>query len=201
MAIVGESIENPLSGERITWVETAASSTGEVLAFDLEMQPGAAVAAEHRHLDQEERFAVTAGSINVSIDGAERMLSAGETAVVPPGVAHRWSNVAAERAVVRVELRPALESEVFFETLFGLARDGRTNAKGIPGLLQIAVACADLGDSCPRLVKPPVAIQTLLLTPLAPLGRWLGRRASYPAYSPDRAETPVGQSGLRRSTG
>jgi quercetin dioxygenase-like cupin family protein len=119
MAIVGESIENPLSGERITWVETAASSRGEVLAFDLEMQQGAAVAAEHRHLAQEERFAVTAGSINVSIDGAERTLSAGETAVVPPGVAHRWSNVAAERAVVRVELRPALESEVFFETLFG----------------------------------------------------------------------------------
>jgi quercetin dioxygenase-like cupin family protein len=188
MAIVGESIENPLSGERITWVETAASSAGDVLAFDLELQPGAAVAAEHRHLRQEERFAVTSGAINVSIDGTERTVAAGQNAVVPPGVPHSWSNVAAERAVVRVELRPALESEVFFETLFGLARDGRTNAHGIPGVLQIAVAYSELGDSCSRVVKPPVTVQRLVLTPLAPLGRWLGRRASYPAYSPDRAE-------------
>ncbi|HEX4437242.1 MAG TPA: cupin domain-containing protein [Solirubrobacteraceae bacterium] len=188
MATVGESIENPLSGERVTWIETAASSRGDVLAFDLEMQPGAAVAAEHRHLRQEERFAVTSGTINVSIDGAERTLATGENAVVPSGVAHRWSNGATERAVVRVELRPALESEVFFETLFGLARDGRTSAKGIPGLLQIAVAYAELGDSCSRVVKPPVAIQKLVLAPLAPLGRWLGRRASYPAYSPDRVD-------------
>jgi quercetin dioxygenase-like cupin family protein len=188
MAIVGEAIENPLSGERITWVQTAASSNGEVLACDLELRPGAAVAAEHRHLRQEERFTVTSGTIGLSIAGIERSLAAGEEAVVPPGVAHHWWNSGSESAVVRVELRPALESEVFFETLFGLARDGKTNAKGVPGLLQIAVAYADLGDSCSRLVRPPVAVQKILLTPLVPLARRLGKRAAYQAYSPDRIE-------------
>jgi quercetin dioxygenase-like cupin family protein len=186
MARVGETIENPVSGERITWRETAASSAGEVLAFDLELRPGAAVSAEHRHLQQEERFAVTAGTIGLSIAAAESRLEPGEEAVVPPGTAHHWWNDGDDLAVVRVELRPALETEVFFETLFGLARDGKTNSKGIPGLLQIAVAYADLGDSCSRLVRPPVFVQRLVLTPLAPLGRLLGRRASYPAYSPDR---------------
>jgi quercetin dioxygenase-like cupin family protein len=186
MAIVGETIENPLSGERITWVETAASSNGEVLAFDLDLRPGAAVSAEHRHLRQEERFTVTSGTIGLSVARTERSLAAGEDAVVPPGVAHHWWNGGDVSAVVRVELRPALESEVFFETLFGLARDGKTNSKGVPDLLQIAVAYADLGDSCSRLVRPPLAVQRIVLTPLVPLARRLGRRASYHAYSPDR---------------
>jgi quercetin dioxygenase-like cupin family protein len=188
MAVVGETIENPRSGERITWVQTAASSNGEVLACDLELRPGAAVAAEHRHLRQEERFTVTSGTIGLSIAGVERSLAAGEAAVVAPGVAHHWWNSGSESAVVRVELRPALESEVFFETLFGLARDGKTNAKGVPDLLQIAVAYADLGESCSRLVRPPVTVQKIVLAPLVPLARRLGKRAVYPAYSPDRIE-------------
>jgi quercetin dioxygenase-like cupin family protein len=188
MAIVGETIENPLSGERITWVETAASSKGEVLAFDLDLRPGAAVAAEHRHLRQEERFTVTSGTIGLSVARTERSLAAGEDAIVPPGVAHHWWNGGDVSAVVRVELRPALESEVFFETLFGLARDGKTNSKGVPDLLQIAVAYADLGDSCSRLVRPPLAVQKMVLTPLVPLARRLGRRAAYQAYSPARVE-------------
>ncbi|HEY5333993.1 MAG TPA: cupin domain-containing protein [Solirubrobacterales bacterium] len=186
MARAGQTIENPISGERITWRETAVSSGGELLSFDLELRPGAAVAAEHRHLRQEERFAVTSGTVGLSVSGDESALGPGDEAIVPPGTAHHWWNGGDEVAVVGVELRPALETEVFFETLFGLARDGRTNAKGIPGLLQIAVAYADLGESCPRLTRPPVSVQRLALTPLAPIGRMLGRRAAYPAYSPDR---------------
>lgn len=147
VAKVGSVIENPLSGERITWVETAQSSGGSVLSFDLAVRPDAAVAAEHRHLRQEERFEVTQGRIRLAVAGEERILGAGEGATVAAGVAHRWWNVDPGETVVRVELRPALETEVFFETLFGLARDGKTNAKGIPGLLQIAVAYRELGES------------------------------------------------------
>lgn len=42
MASVGQSIENPVDGERITWVETAGSTSGDLLAFDLRLRPGAA---------------------------------------------------------------------------------------------------------------------------------------------------------------
>jgi quercetin dioxygenase-like cupin family protein len=187
VARVGQAIENPIGGERIVWRETAASSAGELLAFDLELAPGAAVAAEHRHLRQEERFAISSGTIGLSVSGKESRLGPGEEAVVPRGTPHHWWNAEDEPAVVRVEIRPALETEVFFETLFGLARDGKTDAKGIPGLLQIAVAYAELGESCSRLTRPPLWVQRLVLTPLAPIGRLLGRRAAYPAYSPDRS--------------
>jgi quercetin dioxygenase-like cupin family protein len=187
VATAGSTIENPVSGERITWVTTSADSEGRLLACDLALRPKAAVAAEHRHLRQEERFTVTKGRIALAVGGRERILGPGEAATVTPGVAHRWWNADSGETVVRVELRPALETEVFFETFFGLARDGHTNAKGVPDLLHIAVAYSTLGDACPRLTRPPLAIQRLLLTPLAPVGRLLGRRAIYPQYSPDRA--------------
>jgi len=64
-------------------------------------------------------------------------------------------------------------------------RPGVGSAPGVPDLLQIAVAYADLGESCARLVRPPLPIQKIVLTPLVPLARRLGRRAAYRAYSPD----------------
>jgi uncharacterized cupin superfamily protein len=187
MAAVGESIENPVNGERITWLETARSTTGELLAFDLQLRPGAAVAAEHRHMRQEERFRVHSGRIGLEIAGERRDVRPGdEEVIVAAGVAHRWWNDGDddEEAVVRVQLRPALDTETFFESFFGLARDGKTNSKGIPGILQIAVAFQDLGDSCPTLTKPPAPLQRAVFAALAPVGRLVGRKATYPKYSP-----------------
>lgn len=185
MARVGQTIENPVNGESITWIETAQSSSGDLLAFDLSLQPGAFVAAPHRHVRQEESFQVSAGTIELEIAGSQRTLGPGETATVPIGVVHRWWNAGADEATVRVELRPALDTETFFEVFFGLNRDRRTNRKGMPGLVQIAVTCRALGDSCPTLVRPPATVQRALFALLAPIGRLRGLRGTYATYSPD----------------
>lgn len=185
MASVGETIENPVNGESITWIETAGSSGGELLAVDLALRPGAFVAAPHRHVCQEEHFEVRSGTIQLEVDGTQRDLGPGEVATIPMGVAHRWWNAGADEALVRVELRPALDTETFFEVFFGLNRDGRTNSKGMPDLLQIAVTFRALGDSCPTLVSPPALVQRVLFALLAPIGRLRGRRATYPTYSPN----------------
>jgi len=184
VARVGETIENPVNRERITWIATAKSTGGEVLALELLLQPGATVAAEHLHVRQEERFKVHSGTVGLELAGEKRMAGAGDEVTVPIGVAHRWWNEGGDEAQVHVELRPALDTETFFETFFGLARDGKTNAKGVPGLLQVAVLFRDLGDSCPALVKPPPAVQRVLFRLLAPIGRFLGRRPVYAKYSP-----------------
>lgn len=183
MARVGESIENPVTGERVTWTDTAGSTGGELLGCDLWLRPGATVALEHRHLLQEERFTVLAGTVAFSVGGVERTAGPGDEVTVPIGVAHRWGNTGDDEARVHVELRPALDTETFFETFFGLARDGKTSAKGVPDLLQIAVAIRELGPSCPQPVKPPAAVQRVVFAVLAPIGRLLGRRAMYERYS------------------
>ncbi len=78
-----------------------------------------------------------------------------------------------------VWLRPALKTEVFFETFFGLARDGKTNKRGLPSIFQTAILVADYQET-KVLLPPPVQILLKLLTPLA---RLLGYRSSYPQYS------------------
>jgi quercetin dioxygenase-like cupin family protein len=185
MAIAGESIENPVTGERLSFVSTAADTGGELLAIDVEMRAGGRIAAAHVHPHQEERFAVRSGTIRLRVDGRERAASAGEEVVVAAGVPHTWWNDAPVDATVRVEFRPALDTETFFETFFGLARDGRTNRKGMPNLLQLLVLVADLGDSCPTLPNPPHQLQRAVARALAPLGRLIGYRAVYARHSPN----------------
>jgi len=60
-----------------------------------------------------------------------------------------------------------------------LARDGKVNQNGRPNLLQSAVlACVYRQEW--RLARPPYGIQVVLFGVLAPIGRLLGYRASYP---------------------
>ena len=184
MARAGETIENPVTGERITWLQTAADTDGETLGCDLFLRPGASVSAEHRHARQIEHFTVVAGSLRVVVDGRERDLRVGDQLTIPAGTPHRWINGGDVEAQVRVTLCPALDTETFFETFFGLARDGKTNKRGIPDLAQIAVAYRDLGDSCPRVTRPPRAIQDAVFALAAPFARMRGKRGVYQRYSP-----------------
>ena len=45
----GDALENPVTGERFTFTETAASTGGELLAFDFALGPGGAVPIPHVH--------------------------------------------------------------------------------------------------------------------------------------------------------
>ena len=82
-----------------------------------------------------------------------------------------------------VELRPALNTEIFFETLYGLARDDRTDENGVPNLLQQAVTLTGINKCEIYLAWPPIVVQKALLAALAPAGRMLGYKDHYPKYS------------------
>ena len=64
---------------------------------------------------------------------------------------------------------------------FGLAQDGKTDAKGRPRLLQAALFAREFDDVI-RFTKPPRLVQELLFGSLAPIARLLGYRGSYPEY-------------------
>src|SRR5207302_3207918 len=95
---------------------------------------------------------------------------------------HRIFATQDEPLHARFSLRPALESEVLLETLFGLARDGKVGVSGDPGLLQLAVIFTEFAE-LGRPPQPPPAVQRALFTPLAALGRLRGHRARCPEYS------------------
>ena len=63
----GQTLENPVTGERFTFTDTAASTDGELLAFDFALRPGGAVPIPHVHPIQTERFEVVAGRMRFRV--------------------------------------------------------------------------------------------------------------------------------------
>jgi quercetin dioxygenase-like cupin family protein len=182
VARTGDVLENPVSGDRLVFLRTAAETGGEVLEYELTFVPRGFAVRDHLHPRQEERHEVLDGSLGIVVGGRARTLGAGDVEVVPPSTQHRIFSTRPEPLRARFALRPALESEVLLETLFGLARDGKVGSDGNPSLLQLAVIFDELGP-LGRPVKPPPAVQKALFRPLAALGRARGYRARYPEYS------------------
>ena len=90
-----------------------------------------------------------------------------------------------------VDFRPALRTEIAFEALAGLARDGKTTKAGIPkNPLQGAVIVRHLEDEI-YFVRPPLALQKLIFGPLAGLGRLLGYRPDFPYRRTEDSEVTV----------
>jgi quercetin dioxygenase-like cupin family protein len=182
MARSGDVLQHPVTGERVVWRKVSGDTGGELLVADLFAEPGGFVAAAHVHPNQEERFRVVAGTLGVRLDGQERALGAGEAAVVPAGQPHLWWNAGQDQLHVLVEVQPALRTEIFFETFFGLASDGKTNRKGLPNPVRWAVLAREYADEV-HLASPPLGVQRVLFAPLAVAGRLLGYRGWYPRYS------------------
>jgi mannose-6-phosphate isomerase-like protein (cupin superfamily) len=176
MAYAGQVIDNPISGERITFRKTAADTDGELLAFDLELSPDGHVPGLHVHPIQEERFEVVEGTMRFR----KVIAKAGDVVVVPPGVRHKFANAGDEEARLRVEVRPALRMEQLLETAVALAEDGRTTAGGMPKPLDLALFVHEFKNEVAGPI-PPAALQRMMLAPLA----WIAKRRGYCApYAP-----------------
>ena len=61
---------------------------------------------------------------------------------------------------MRVDIRPAARFEVLMLNLFGLAQDGKTNARGLPNLPQLALVAREFSDVI-RFTRPPPILQGL----------------------------------------
>ena len=165
MITPGQTLENPVTGERFTFTDTAASSGGELLAFDLGLPPGASVPIPHVHPIQTERFEVVKGHMCFRIGMRRRMAVAGDVVEVQPGVMHGFANVGDDEARLRVEVRPALAMEEMFAETIAMARDGRMNRRGLPRNPLELAALARRYDQEAHAPFLSVGMQRLLLAP------------------------------------
>jgi quercetin dioxygenase-like cupin family protein len=184
----GVTIVNPVTGERVTFLKTSAETGGEYVLIETTIAPDGFVAAEHVHPYQSERFKVLEGVVEFALDGKTVVARADDVVMVEPGAAHRFRNIGVEEVRFLTEVRPALSFETFLETMFGLAADGKTNAKGMPNPFHLAVIM-DEHFGLVRLPFPPTWIQRTGLALGAPLGRLLGYEPTYvpePAYESEQ---------------
>ncbi|MCP9487503.1 MAG: cupin domain-containing protein [Gaiellaceae bacterium MAG52_C11] len=184
----GETLENPVTGEVMIFHRTSAQTNGEEVLVEVIVRPHGFVAAAHVHPYQTERFEVHQGRLGLRLGDEQLVATPGDVAVVNPGTVHRFWNAGDEDARFTVEVRPALQFESLIETMFTLAAEGKTNRKGMPNPLRLAVIARAHFDTV-RLPFPPPTLQRAALTLGAPLGKALGYRETVtraPAAATDR---------------
>jgi quercetin dioxygenase-like cupin family protein len=167
----GDTIENPVTGERFTFTHTAASTDGELLAFDFALRPGGAVPIPHVHPIQTERFEVTEGRMRFRVGLRTVIAEPGDVIEVAPGVMHSFANAGDTEAKLRVEVRPALKMEEMFAEVVALAEAGQMTRRGMP---RNPLVLADLARRYDQEAHAPlmsVGVQRALLAPLVLLAR------------------------------
>jgi quercetin dioxygenase-like cupin family protein len=181
MTHAGDRFENPATRETGRIITGAGDTDGRYMQSETRVRPGGAVSVVHRHRECTERFEVLEGELTLQLDGQTRSLLAGEQVTIAPGVAHHYANTSDEDVVFRFDVWPAARFEAMVVTLFALGTEGKTDAKGAPSPLQMAVILDEYGD-VRELVGPPRWLQRVAIGVLARIGRARGLRSSYPHH-------------------
>lgn len=167
--------------EAAEFLATAKSTGGEYVQLRALQPPGAVKAQPHVHLHQEESFHVLSGRLTYAIDGRPGVAVAGDTVTTPIGTPHQHWNAEADEDLVMIQtLRPALDVEYFFETAYGLAREGRIQgfAFTVQGLVWLHTFKSTIAAQ-----RPPLWVQRALAGAATPLARLAGMRAVYRRFS------------------
>ncbi len=184
MIQIGDTIENPVTGERLVFRKTSRETGGQAVVIETFVQPNGFVAAAHVHPSQEERFEVLRGTVGFKVGRKKLVAGPGQRVTVPAGTPHKFWNAGDDEAHFVCEVRPALQFESLLETMFALAADGKTNRKGMPNPLRLAVIAKAHFDTV-QLPFPPALLQRIALA----MGASIGRLAGYgPTYDPQAGE-------------
>jgi len=186
MAYTGQTIHNPVSGERIEFLRTSADTDGELLEFELELSPDGRVPGAHVHPEQEERFHVLEGTMKFRLGMRTIRAQAGDTVVVPAGRMHKFANAGDGRARARVEVSPALDMEELLCTTAELAHEGNVLRSGMPKPLHLALFVERFRREV-RAPFPPAWMVRALLAPAAAIARSRGYADRYVPRRPAMA--------------
>ncbi len=181
MAYKNKYISNTLTGQSYRFVRTARDTNGKLLEMESTFRPGSTEPPAHYHPHQTEDFTMLVGELTVRVEGQLINLRAGDTLRVPPNTVHSMWNASDTLATVNWQVKPALETEFFFETITGLVNEGNVRPNGMPPLLQLTLI-ANHFSSVFRLAKPSYALQRAFFGIIAPIARLVGYRATYDRY-------------------
>lgn len=117
MAHVGQELTDPVTGARLRFLATAASTGGAAVRMRLAVRSGWSAGPRHVHPRQTERLWVLAGSFEAHLGRQTRPLEAGDEVEVPPRTRHTISLLGSE-GELEVEFEPALRSDEMFETMY-----------------------------------------------------------------------------------
>ncbi len=135
----------------------------------------------HYHPSQVEDFTILSGQLSVRIDGHLKILKKDDTLHIAANKVHSMWNATDSKTVVNWKVMPAMNTENLLETMTGLAIDDKTNDKGMPNILQVALI-ANRYSPVFRLSKSPYLVQKIVFIILTPFAYLLGYRSTYKEY-------------------
>lgn len=185
------TIYNPVIGDKVTFLETAAETRGARVTVEVELAPGGKNGL-HYHTTYREHFEVMEGTLGLQVGKEFFHLDRGGRADVALYERHLFFNPSNEHPVTfRVTIAPAGGFEDTLRIAYGLAADGKVNKKGIPLKFSHLALLLDIGET--YLPGLPYWLQSRLF-------RYLGRRARRKGAAKElehyykQTETPVGAS-------
>jgi mannose-6-phosphate isomerase-like protein (cupin superfamily) len=167
----GFAFETP-TGERIQVIRGAIETGGAFEEGHLDIAPGGYAARAHIHPHLEERFEVLSGSLTALVGDEEKVFSAGETLVVPPGTVHQPFNRGDVEMRSITRITPAGKNKPLFGQLSGLGN------KLTFLQMMLFVQAYDIYPA-----SPPPAVVRVISFLLAPTARLVGYRSFYPEYA------------------
>lgn len=141
------TITNPIFKDTVTFLKTAAETNGIYSEYDVTLMPGGGN-PPHIHSRFVETFTALSGNLGLKLGRKTLILHPGESFAVPIGTIHNFFNPGAEMIRFRIRFDPGFEGfDQMIRILYGLARDGKTNRRGIPKSLAAIAIAGELGDT------------------------------------------------------
>ncbi len=192
MVTAGQAFENPVTGERMIFNQTAHETNGTVLEIEFFVKPSSGKGlAAHFHPYYAEQVEIIAGVAHYKLGQAELSAKTDDVIMLARGVPHihPWNignDVLHWRKTTRLDKpdrRLLLASAALFESLYALAQQGKVRKNGMPkNPLQTVMLLQALQPSA-YIAGPPIWLQRALFGVLAAIGRALGYKSSYVAVS------------------
>ncbi len=180
-ALTNRTITNAVTGQVITFLQTAADTHGHLLEMEAVYAAGSEEPAPHYHPKQTEYFKVVTGTLTIRIESKLLTLHQGELIKIEKGQVHSMWNAGTEPAVVNWKVRPALDTEIFLRTFNGLCNSGKADERGIPDIFQLSLTLPRFAHTI-RLARPPFRLLMILFFLIKPLARCKGYKATYKEY-------------------
>lgn len=159
--------ENPVIGDKVTYLKISEETNGRYGKANVELVPGGGNFL-HYHKEFAETFTAIEGNLTLQLNKLERILKPGESFTVPPNTLHLFKNKTRGKILFSVEIRPGHTGfENGIKIVYGLARDGMVSKSGAPkklAHLAVIVAMSDIN-------RPGI------FALLEPLFKWLAKRA------------------------
>lgn len=164
-------LEHRHTGEILRMRRVRDSQGQIILALDGSLPPGSNGPPLHVHFREHEEIIVKAGTLGAQIGTDRVVVQAGETAVLPAGVRHRWWNAGDDLLENSGHAAPAVDLDRYLQALFAVLN---ASPNGRPSIFYLAHVLWRHRRT-QRVAIPPAPIQKIVFPVLLSIGYLLGK--------------------------